>query len=287
MKIGVSGASGHLGKSVLKELLVRGQGHSMVGISRSPETVEAPAKGRLGDYDKPQTLSQAYEGIDALLLIPSVDLRPGARSRQNVAAIDAAVAAGVKHIVLISTAGTREEAEPHMGAAYWTGEQHLIKTAPQWTILRMNYYAEALALEVQQSLAHGALTSLGENRVAFVARDDLAAAAAGILLGGAEHSGAIYTATGPEAVSFADRVAIASEITGQPLKALTLTKEQLSEGLGQAGLPEDVIRAVVGIQTNFVNGAFDIVTGDVARLGGRPPRSLREILSAELPATAK
>lgn len=285
MKIGVSGASGHLGKSVLKELIVRGKDHSLVGISRSPETVEAPAAGRLGNYDEPETLAQGYKDLDALLLIPSVDLRPGARGRQNVAAINAAIAAGVKHIVLISTVGTREEAEPDMGAAYWTGEQHLIKTASRWTILRMNYYAEALALEVQASLGTGVLTSLGENRVAFVARDDLAAAAAGILLGGAEHSGAIYNATGPAAVTLAERAAIASQITGKQLKAHSLTKEQLSGGLVQAGMPEDVVRAIVGIQTKFVNGAFDIVTGDVERLAGRQPRSLRDILSIQLSAT--
>ncbi len=45
------------------------------------------------------------------------------------------------------------------------------------------------------SLGTGVLPGLGENRVAFVSRDDLAAAAAGIL--GEGDAGAIYNATGP------------------------------------------------------------------------------------------
>ncbi|WP_347316868.1 NAD(P)H-binding protein, partial [Ralstonia pseudosolanacearum] len=143
MEIGVSGASGQLGKAVLAELAARGAGHRVVGISRTPERVPAPAQGRLGDYDRAETLLQAYSGLDRLLLIPSADLGPGVRGRQFTAAIDAAVRAGVKHIVMVSTAGTRELAEPALGAAYWVGEQHLVKTAPRWTILRMNYYAES------------------------------------------------------------------------------------------------------------------------------------------------
>jgi NAD(P)H dehydrogenase (quinone) len=121
----------------------------------------------------------------------------------------------VKHIVFMSAAGTRKQEEPNIGASYWVGEQHLIKHAPRWTILRMGYYAEALAREVASSVGQGALTGVGENRVAFVARDDVAAAAAGILIGEG-HVGAIYTATGPKAYTGAERAALISEIIGKP-----------------------------------------------------------------------
>src|SRR5258708_13566110 len=100
----------------------------------------------------------------------------------------------------MSAAGRRREEEPALGASYWRGEQHLIATAPAWTILRMNYYAEALVQQAQASLDRGVLTGLAENRVAFVARDDGAAAPPGILIGAA-HPGAIYNPTGPQRLS--------------------------------------------------------------------------------------
>ena len=59
------------------------------------------------------------------------------------------------------------------------GEQTLIRTAPRWTILRMNYYAESMADEIKMSLGTGVLAGLGDERVAYVSRDDVAAAAAG------------------------------------------------------------------------------------------------------------
>ncbi|HEY2902249.1 MAG TPA: SDR family oxidoreductase [Polyangia bacterium] len=279
MKVGVSGASGHLGKAVVSELLQRRDGREVVAITRTPETVSVPARGRFGDYNRPESLAEAYAGLDRLLIIPT--LEPGKRAAQNVAAIDAAVRAGVKHVVFMSTAGARQEEEPALSASYWRGEQHLIAKAPAWTILRMNYYAEGLVQQAQASLSQGVLTGLGENRVAFVARGDVAAAAAGILIGDG-HAGAIYNATGPERLSGAQRAALIAEITGRPLAFHVITEEQLRAGLTKAGLPGEVVNVVVSIQASFAAGAFDIVTGDVEHLGGRPPRPLRDVLAGAL-----
>jgi NAD(P)H dehydrogenase (quinone) len=281
MKIGVSGASGKLGQDVLRELAARAQGHNVIAISRTPDKAGSGVEGRLGDYDQPDTLAQAYAGLDRLLLIPTSDQRPGKRGEQNVTAIRAAVDAGVKHIVFMSAAGTREQDEPNIGASYWAGEQSLIKNAPRWTILRMNYYVEALAMEVASAVGQGGLTGVAENRVAFVARDDVAAAAAGILIGEG-HSGAIYNATGDKAYTGAERAALIAELTGKPVGFVTVPAEALRAGMAKAGLPESAINSWVSIQNDFANGAFDVVTGDVERLSGRAPKPLRDALAAAL-----
>src|SRR5260370_23542909 len=236
MKIGVSGASGHLGRAVVSELLQRSGDYEIVAISRTPETVSGPAEGRFGDYDGPESLAAAYAGLDRLLIIATVAPEPGKRGAQNVAAIDAAVKADVKHIVFMSAVGTRREEEPARGASYWRGEQHLIAKAPAWTILRMNFYAEAFVQLAQAALNQGVLTGLAENRVAFVARDDVAAAAAGILIGDG-HAGAIYKATGSERLSGAERAGLIAEITGRPLLVRRVAESAPPPGLTQTGLP--------------------------------------------------
>ena len=124
--------------------------------------------------------------------------------------------------------------------------------------------------QAQASLDRGVLTGLAENRVAFVARGDVAAAVAGILIGDG-HAGAIYNATGPERLSGAERAALIAEITGRPLAFLAITGEQLRAGLTQAGLPVEVVNTVISTRASFAAGAFDIVTGNVERVGGRPP----------------
>jgi NAD(P)H dehydrogenase (quinone) len=279
MKIGVSGASGQLGGAVVKYLLEGSNEDSIVAISRSPEKIKLEGvEARFGDYNQPSSLSEAYSGLDRLLLIPSTDMETGRRAEQNITAIDAAVEAGVSHIVLMSSAGTRNVEKTNIAAEYFAPEQHLMKKANQWSILRMSYYAEAIITEAQMSLAHGVLTGITENKVSFVSRDDLAAAAAG-LLAGEGHDGAIYTGTGPESLTGAQRAEAIAKASGKSLKYLTLPVETLREQLRQAGLPEGIISAIVSIQQNFSNGDFDIVTGDIEKLSGRPARTFESILS--------
>jgi NAD(P)H dehydrogenase (quinone) len=278
MKIGVSGASGKLGAAIVEELNARG-GHQVVAISHSPEGAAGSVDARKGDYDQPETLSAAYAGLDRLVLIPSADLRPGVRGTQLRAAIDAAVKAGVGHIFLLSAAGTREAVIPTLGESYWTGEQHLIRNAPHWTILRMNYYAESMVDEIMMSKDRGVLAGLGDDRVAYVSRNDVAAATAGALVGEG-HAGAIYNLTGPAVIPARELASIASEALGTTLNALAITEDQLRGGLAQAGLPDFVVNAIVDIKKTFVDGHFDILTSDVVRLSGRTPKSFADVIAA-------
>lgn len=281
MKIGISGASGQLGKAVLKRLSELPGGYEVAGISRSPHAVDYADDARFGDYDDQDSLREAYSGLDRLLIIPTLDLKYGARARQLVYAIDAALSAGVEHIVLISDAGTREDCEPHIGAASWVGEQHLIKSAPRWTILRANYFMESFAQEVVLSAVAGRMAELGEGRVGFVSRDDVAAAAAGILIG-TGHSGVIYNATGTEALTLDDRAQLIEKIIGQRIDIVQVSREELWNEIRIVEYPEDYRRLVMDIKRKTSEGGYDIVTGDVERLSGRTPVSLGDVLKRHL-----
>ncbi|MDZ4057916.1 MAG: SDR family oxidoreductase [Polynucleobacter sp.] len=278
MKIGINGASGHLGQGVVSHLQSRKGEHQIIGISRSPENIPAPTEGRKGDYDQPETLATAYAGLDRLLLIPSSDLRPGKRAEQTQAGIDAALAAGVKHIFYMSAAGTHAIDEPDIFASYYATEQYLIKHAPTWTILRMSYYAESFAQEAQMAIAGGTLVGLGENKVSFASRDDMAAAAAGALTSEG-HEGAIYTLTGPAAVSGAERAAVVAEVSGKPFQYAPLSEDALRGAFGQAGLPEAFAEVMLSMQRHFARGGYNIVSGDIEWLSGIAPRSLKEAIA--------
>ena len=189
--------------------------------------------------------------------------------------------AGVGHVVFMSSARTRNVEEPGVWASYFAGEQRLMQTAAKWSILRMNYYAEALLQEVPGALASGVLTGLAENSLAFVSRADIAAAAAGLLTGSG-HEGAIYNATDPASLSGARGADL--HATGKPVGFMTLSEAQLRGAMEQMGYPADVVNVVISIQKGFSAGGFDIVTGDVEMLSGQAPRPLDDILAASMPA---
>ena len=101
----VTGATGHLGRLVVEELLARGVTASdVVAVVRSPEkAADLAARGvqvRHGDYDQPQTLVTALAGADRLLLVSGSEV--GCRVPQLSAVIAAAKAAGLQRIVYSS-----------------------------------------------------------------------------------------------------------------------------------------------------------------------------------------
>jgi len=61
-----------------------------------------------------------------------------------------------------------------------------------------------------------------------------------------------------------------------------ITEEQLRAGLMHANLPAQIVNTVISIQVSFAEGAFNVVTGDVERLAGRPPKPLRDVLAEAL-----
>ncbi|GAA09699.1 hypothetical protein ATPR_2703 [Acetobacter tropicalis NBRC 101654] len=279
MKIGVSGASGQLGSAVVQALAETVAAENLVAISRTPKTDRTYA-GRLGDYDQSETLVAAYQGLDRLLLIPGADLRPGIRSRQMLAAVDAAAQAEVGHVFLLSATGTQREGESAVGAAYWHSEQALIKSAiPAWTILRMSYFSETLVEEVRMSLTAGGLAMLEDSRVSFVSRGDVAKAAAAALTSEG-HEGAIYQLTGSEALRGEAVCRLVAQQIQRPFALNVMPAEVLRAGLLKTGLPDVVADAVVSMKARQARGAYDIVSGDIVRLTGGTPCSLAEILAS-------
>ena len=278
MNIGVSGASGHLGSATVHELKARlGTRANIVAITRTPDKIATlGVETRAGDFDMPETLTEAFRGLDKLVVVPPSDMKPASRSKQACAAIDKAVAAGVRHITYLSAAGTRFAEPPHLWESFFGPEQALMRSATQWSILRMAFYAESFLDRAKMSLPRGVFALSSSTPVNFVARGDVAAAAAG-LLATEGHHGAIYNATGPETLDGPARAAVVASVTGKPFAFAQVPLEQLLDGLKAAGLPPIVLDAFASIEDIWAKGGFDITTGDVARLAGRAPRRLIDV----------
>ena len=289
MTIGITGAGGQLGGSVLNELFARGaKPGEIVAITRSPEKLSSvAAKGvtvRAGDFDAPAGLAAAFKGIDTLLIVPTSDLRPGARTPQHKAAVNAAKAAGVRHVVYVSTVAVRPGQD--LLQSHHETEQAVYASGMAWTIARMGLYWENLFHgALQHALSSGAYAATGTAPVANLSRDDIAAALAGLLLGKG-HEGSIYHLTGTVALSPAEIAATIGKVFGKPVQVAAVTDAQYAGGLKAAGLPDFVVDAMLALEQTGAKGMLDLVTGDVHRLSGRKPTALADFLSARKQAVA-
>jgi len=292
----VTGASGAFGRAAAERLLERVPPETLILTSRTPEKLaDLAARGaqiRAADFDDPDSLEHAFAGGTKMLLISTA--RVGTRVGQHANAIDAAAKAGVRHIAYTSVLGAAEPDNPALVKLdHRATEELLEKSGAAWTFLRDSQYAEAIAgAMVPGALAAGRIPdNAREGRVAFVARDDCVACATEVLLG-AKHENRAYDITGPELLTIAEALAMASEIAGKPIVVEPTDDEGMFAHFDSLGIPRkasDIVPAgpipwssedMVTFGQSIREGYFDRLTRHVEEITGRPPKPLREVMLA-------
>lgn len=284
----VTGASGHLGRAVINHLLdaQKVAPANIVATTRNPENLaDLAALGvvvRAADFDDPASLENAFKGADRVLIVSTgeLDLRSDRRLRQHQAAVAAAKAAGVSHLLYTSMPNP-EPISPVLFAGDHYGTEQAIKASGiPHTIFRNGWYQENLFLALPHAIASGKwYSSAADGRIAHGARDDMAAAIAAGLASGSKES-QIYTLTGPQAYTTNEIAALVSEVTGKPLEVIQVPDEALTDGVKAAGLPEDFARIIVSFDANTRSGRIGMVTDTVETLSGRKPQTLKKFLEA-------
>ena len=276
----VTGAGGNFGRIAVEELLAKGATRIVAGTRDPSKLADLAAKGvevRTIDFDDAATLGAGFAGIDRVLIISTDGI--GKRVAQQTAAVNAAKAAGVKHIVYTSAPAARPNADAGLGAEHFWTELAIAQTGIGFTILRNHMYAENNLADAAHVIASGQLFGLiGDRGTAYVTRADAARTAAGALLTAEGNS--IEDVTGPAAVTNVERAALYAELTGKPVGAIAITPAELKGGMVAAGLPEGFAGALVAFQSDAVRGFHGVVTDVVERFSGRKPQSLADFLAA-------
>jgi len=284
-KIIVSGASGQLGGLVIEELLKRKVAPAnLILVSRTPDTLKSyadrGASVRFGDFTKPESLVAAYRGGTRMLLI-SINGGGGQRPELHKAAIDAAVAVGVKQIAYTSYVNADRYTTSIIAGDHRRTERYLQESGVAWTLLRNQIYANGLPDQAVQIVRDGKLvTSTPDARVAYVTREDCAAAAAAVLATPG-HENKAYNITGPDAIGPADLVALASAISGKRVELVALDEPAYRKYLLDNGTPQGAINGALSFAKELDSPFLREPSTDVADLTGRPPTSVRSLLLEE------
>jgi NAD(P)H dehydrogenase (quinone) len=270
MTIAITGAAGTLGRLISERL------DDAVLITRDPSSVEG-ADVREGDFEDPDSLEQALAGVDRLLIISLP--RVGERVEQQKAAVDAAAAAGVKHLLYTSITDPSDSNPAYVAAEHRATEEHMRASGLAWTFLRNSIYTEMLVPTAQGALATGTLlTNTGAGATSYVSRVDCAAAAAAVLSSDG-HEGKAYDITGPEALDADDQAALFSELGG---KRVTVTRVDddawVAAMVEHAGMPETAARVYATFGRAARLGYSDSVSTAVEDFTGRAPMAARDVL---------
>ena len=284
MTITVTGASGHLGRLVVDDLLARGvPAGDIVAVVRDPAKVadlaERGVQVRQADYDRPETLPAALAGTDRLLLISASEV--GRRLPQHTAVIDAAVAAGVPWIAYTSIVHADPEAIP-LAEEHKQTEELIEKSGIPYVFLRNSWYLENYTRNLGPALEHGViLGSAGDGRVAAATRADYAAAAAVVLTTDGPTNVA-YELGGDERFTMTELAAEVARQSGKPVAYQNLPEADYRQALISVGLPEGYAAILARSDVALSEGALDTDSGDLSRLIGRPTTTLAEAVAEAL-----
>ncbi|MBA4247080.1 MAG: NAD(P)-dependent oxidoreductase [Microbacterium sp.] len=272
----ITGATGHLGRLAIEALLDRGvDTATIVGSGRAVEkAADLAARGvRIvaADYTDAASLDAAFAGVDRLVLVSSSEM--GQRATQHQAVIDAAVRAGVQHIVYTSVLDA-EETALILAPEHKATEQAIRASGIPFTILRNGWYTENYAATIAQGAATGAvLTSAGEGRVSSALRAEYAEAIAAVLTSEG-HENRIYELSGDTAWSFAELAEAVAEVAGTPVALASVSPDEHAAALAAAGLDAGTTGFLVALDGDIRAGLLDATSGDLARLIGRPTTPL-------------
>lgn len=281
-RILVTGASGGIGRKTLQHLLKLMPAAQLVGFVREPaKAQDLAALGvelRRGDYLDTASLLAAFEGIEKVMLISTHAFTPRNEAHGNV--IDAAAAAGVRHLVFMpvhrkpgSSFSMKEVTEEDL---FTVGK--LKASALAWTLVEHPPFMDSLSLYLgPKVLETGVRGPAASGKFAAATRDDLAAAHAAILTGQG-HESESYNLAGDPAISFQDIAKILSELSHRTVPYVTISDAEYLETLAVAGLPAHVRPFVLQWVQGMAAGEWEDTPGDLEKLIGRKPTSATEYL---------
>ncbi|MGW5460857.1 SDR family oxidoreductase [Streptomyces sp. NPDC003996] len=282
MSIVVTGATGHLGRHVVEQLLEKVPAERITAVVRDEaKAADFAARGvklAVADYNAPETFDGLFAAGDKVLLISGNEFDKG-RVQQHKVVIDAAKAAGVALLAYTSAPGslTAALADDHRA----TEEAQLASGLP-YTLLRNGWYHENYTENLAPVLEHGAVVqAAGDGRVSSAARADYAAAAVAVLTGEG-HENRTYELGGDEAWNFAEYAAELSRQTGKEIVYNPVSVETFAGILTGAGLPGPLATILAGVDASVEKGELVVSSGDLSRLIGRPTTPLAEAVTAAL-----
>jgi uncharacterized protein YbjT (DUF2867 family) len=277
----VSGATGKVGRHVVAEL--RARGAAFRALSRDPAKAAA-VLGRdvalaEGDFARQETLVPALSGIERLFLLCGPNQR---KAELEIALVDAAKRAGVKHIVKLSVYGADEHSSATVMRDHRRVERHVEAQGFAFTHLRPNLFMQHFLNHAAAIRGEGAFHApLADARVSVIDTRDIGAVAA-VALTTAGHAGKAYELTGPAAPTYGEIAAEFSRLLGRPIHYEPISPEEGHRRLRAAGSAEWHATVLSEIYDFYRAGEGARIDDAVKTVTGRPARTMADFIRDHL-----
>jgi len=266
----VTGAGGNVGRPLIDELASAGT-PARAAYHSADKAARARAAGIdavMVDYARPETLSPALDGVDAVFLL-AAGVQGQIEGETNV--VRAAKAAGVRRIVKLSVFGAAEE-EFGFARTHRPVEREIEASGLEWTHLRpasyMQNFTNFMAPTIRSQ--HAIYTLIPDSVFNHVDTRDVARVAATVLSRDG-HEGKAYTLTGPRSFSYREAARAIGVVTGAPVQVVALTESDIRAGMKSHGVPDLYADHLVDLDRWYESGKGDQLTSSIRDITGREP----------------
>lgn len=273
-KIAITGVTGHLGGFVAKELSEAGV--AACHLARSPERapILAGAAVKKCSYEYSDEAIAALSGIDVLFMISAKE-NPE-RLQQHLAFIDAAKAAGVKHIVYTSFYNASPNSTFTLARDHAATEQYIKEKGLTYTFLRDNFYIDFF---VDMACQYGEIKGpAGNGKVSAVVRSDVANVAVEILKNPEKWANQTLNMTGPEELTLSEMAEQISHSLGKTVTYVEETVEEAYESRKIWQAEQWEYDSWVSTYTAIAKGEQAGLSDDIERVLGKASTSLAKYL---------
>ena len=280
-KILITGATGHLGTAVINQLLKNTDASNIVAFVRDENNTgylkENGIKFHLGTFEDNASLDKAMVGIEKVLLISTTDPK---RFYQHKNVVDAAKKAGVKFIAYTSVPirDLDSAAAKTLLESHFQTEDYIKESGLSYAFLRNNIYVDMVPMYIGEKVFEtGIYLPAGNGKVPFALRREMGEATANLLLQ-SEPLQNIYDITNTELYSFEDVASVLSELSGKQITYTDANIDEFTKGLKAHKTPAHIIPIFTAFVTDFKNHQYEKTSGDLEKLLGRKPATLKEAL---------
>jgi uncharacterized protein YbjT (DUF2867 family) len=269
----VTGATGTVGSEVVRQL--RAMAAPVRIAVRDPARARAAAAAGAqvvaADFADPARVRAAMEGCERAFVLAPVHER---MAEFEALAVDAARAAGVGHVVLLSAIGADPDSPAFFLRAHGQGERALKASGLGATIIRPSFFMDNLLASSGTIRGQGTFFGIwGSAKLALIDARDIAAVAAQMLVEGDPHRGKTYTLTGPRALGGPEQAAVFTAVLGRTITYTDLPRDQYTRALLSMGMPAWLATAATELGLLAASGESAKVTDAVERVAKHPPRT--------------
>lgn len=268
----VTGATGNIGRDVVRELLIKGREvRAAVSDRARAEQMLAGADLTQFDFTDPATYRPALAEVERVFLMRPPQITDMEHTLNPF--VDAAREAGVQQVVFVSLLGVEDNPRvPHFAA-----EQHIKTAGVPYTLLRPGFFMQNLNTTHRAEIReHDEIyLPVGKARTSFIDTRDIGAAAAKVLCEDG-HDGRAYDLTGGESLDYYQVADIFSAVLGRKITYKDPSSLAFLVATVRHGTPIKFALVMQMLYRSTRNGIADVLTDDVSRLLGRPPRPFRQ-----------